>query len=174
MAVLSWTSHPSCRIPCVSPIVYCPLNKPSFLFSMTSTRVVWAATHSLISMFRHTCFRLLIVPVALRILLLISSEQLLSHVKRLPKYSNFSTFSIVSPPICIFCSMFRSPSIIVFVFGMFRCSPVFSSACLISSPCSWSVSQYSCNRSISSANLRLLSRLPPMLTPVGWLSVDLL
>jgi hypothetical protein len=40
----------------------------------------------------HVCLKEAIAPVAFPILLFISSEQFLSHVSRLPRYSNFPRF----------------------------------------------------------------------------------
>ena len=83
------------------------------------------------------CFREAIAPVAFPILLLISSEQLLSHVSKLTKYSNLSTFPMVSP------------KTIVSVFFVFKRSPACSAASFVSS--SWLRSELTSSYQITDA-----------------------
>ena len=110
------------------------------------------------------CFRDATTLVALPILPLISSEQLLSHVIRLPMYSNLSTFSIIVPAICTACSIFLSPDIIAFVLVVFTTSYASSAAILVVSNCfCWELHSLSI-RSIPSANLKLFNIVPLILT----------
>ena len=81
----------------------------------------------------HICFREATVSVAFPILLLISSEQLLSHVSRLPRYSNFSTFPMVFPATCTSSSMFLSPKTKVLILFVCTRSPACSAASPVSS-----------------------------------------
>ena len=109
----------------------------------------------------HTCLRNAIIPVAFPARLLISSEQLLSQVIRLPSYSNLSTFSTF---------FFRSVFFVLFFchrapwFWFFLRSPsvpACAAAALVFSICSCRDLKSSSIRSMSSANLRLFTRVPP-------------
>ena len=113
----------------------------------------------------HTCLSGAIVPAAFPIHLLISSEQLLSQVIRLPRYSNLSTFSMLLLPICVSCSIILSLNTMVLVFPMFTISPACSATTLVSSSGFCRDLQSSPIRSMSSANLSLFTSVPFNLIP---------
>src|SRR6218665_402906 len=87
-------------------------------------------------------------------------------VRLLPRYVNPSTFSMVFPCTSMFGSLLLPPNIIVYVLPMLMASPYFfASSFTILSECSSSY-LFSSRRSTSSANLRLLIRIPCIVIPL--------
>jgi len=128
----------------------------------------WSLTSIIIPLSFHVDCNSLYTAVARVILLRMSLEQSLSHVNSLPRYIKLLTFSIACPSIfalALFSYGFFSKDCGLF-FTTFICIPYHSlSVCYLSTE--------SCNFtllcsiiSMSSANLRLFTRLPWTLSPL--------
>jgi len=132
---------------------------------ITHVLIMLSLVFVLICFLCHTVLNPAITPVARVILLLISLWQLLCQVGRLPRYTNSVTFSIHVFPINSSSSIASCPNTIVMVFLMLILSPAASPASLICFRFSCILLLSTSDKSISSANLRLLILWPCTDTP---------
>lgn len=161
----------SSRMPIVFFAGYMRIHSSEACKSALKTHAVKAL--SLLSIFNFVPFYLRFnedsTPVAFRVFVLINSEQLFSHVRTLLRYSNVSTFSMVSPVAWVTSSIFLSPNTMIFVFSVLR-SSLCSAAAFVCPMWLRGELISSSKRSIPSANLRLFIDISPMLiTQLFWL-----